>query len=227
MANGNSHRWQPQLIHRRAGAASKRPAGESPSVRTVAMAVRLLRHHLGTEALQFEPANAIKSDSHPQYQRWPQNQHGSRARRPANQFICWPVGNAVNFSDCQTAAAAAAGNRLRTMDYGLLTPDYGPCQERKQGEPKPEPEPQSESQSVLLACLSAVLDINLWVAIFTFDCGRPQNNDRKLSRSRRVGRHPKQFHSAVIPIRLPTLWHLQHPAASGDRRPWILQLQSN
>jgi len=99
------------------------------------------------------------------------------AGQSANQFICWPVGNAVNFSNCQTADYG-----IRTMDHGLST---------------------TEAQSVLscsVVCPSCFMDINLWVAIFTFDCGRPQNNDRKLSRSRRVGRHPKQFHSVVIPL---------------------------
>jgi len=78
--------------------------------------------------------------------------------------------------------------------------------------------------SVGLSCWPVclvLLEINLWVAIFTFDCGRPQNNDRKLSqrqknmvarmpdwlagpvsgsapRSYTPGCIPKQFHCVVI-----------------------------
>lgn len=136
MANGNSHQWQPQLIHRRAGTAFSPESGNS-ELRVSSLesgdrgsgfgsldsqvrspwSVRPMEwsghgHGGAVTASSSRDSSwpvAIKNDSHPQYQRWPQNQHGS----PANQFICWPVGNAVNFSNCQTA------------DYGLWTTDCG------------------------------------------------------------------------------------------------------
>lgn len=189
MANGNSHQWQPQLIHRRAGTAFSPESGNSelrvsslesgdrgsgvwtpkfvvhgPSVRwngvAMAMAVRLLRHHLGTPVGQCNQkrfASAISAMT--SKSTWQPGQ-------PIYLLTRWQCSQFFQLPD----------SRLRTLDYGLRIADYG--------------QRTTEAQSVLLACLSAVLDINLWVAIFTFDYGRPQNNDRKLSRSRRLARWP-------------------------------------
>lgn len=143
MANGNSHQWQPQLIHRRAGTAFSPESGNSElrvsslesgdrgsgvwtpkfvvhglSVRwngvAMAMAVRLLRHHLGTPVGQLQSKTIrIRNIS--------DDLKINMAARPTNLFVD-PLAMQSIFP---TARQQTTDSGLRTADSGLWTTDYG------------------------------------------------------------------------------------------------------
>lgn len=145
MANGNSHQWQPQLIHRRAGTAFSPESGNSE--------LRVASFEFGVRGSGFGSLDSqVRSPWSVRPMEWSGHGHGGAVTASSSRDSSWPMQSKTirirNISDdlkinmaarptnlfvdplamqsiFPTARQQTTDSGLRTADSGLWTTDYG------------------------------------------------------------------------------------------------------